>query len=357
MITLVLTIRNRNLRIVKNCLQSLSEQSCTDFEVFLVDYGSNKEYKLQLVELLKKYSQINYIDCPVQGQLWNKSRAINIALKQSNKPYFFVGDIDMLYRHDFVEKLYRLKKEDQAVYFQVGVLSQSESIIDKPFEDYIIKHKTNEEATGMTLYPTELLKKINGYDEFYHGWGAEDTDVHIRLRNAGNKVKFYDKEILIKHQWHSKNYRTIQSTYPYHFTLERINHSYIQLSQSTKKIIANVNSEWGVLPNKNHYSKLLENPNLVIEILPDNVKLDAFLAQMDDFENKVISLIIKNPSFLNKIEQQLKKVLGKKYLKFLSMKKVNDMILREIVLHYRNLPYQYSFESDNNKIQFKIYFP
>ena len=39
MITIVLTNRNREIRIVKNCLDSLQLQSDVDFELFLVDYG------------------------------------------------------------------------------------------------------------------------------------------------------------------------------------------------------------------------------------------------------------------------------------------------------------------------------
>jgi glycosyltransferase involved in cell wall biosynthesis len=95
MITLVVTNRNRDLRIVKNCLDSLKYQSKQDFNCVLVDYGSDKDYSIALQEVLVKYPNITFISCPVSGQLWNKSRAINMALKHCETPYFLVGDIDL----------------------------------------------------------------------------------------------------------------------------------------------------------------------------------------------------------------------------------------------------------------------
>ena len=228
MITVVLTFRNRNLHIVKKCLDSLHVQSLKAFKVIIVDYGSESIVTLSLKELITNYSFIKLIYCPVKKQLWNKSRAVNIALKQCNTPYFFVGDIDMIFRNDFIDQLFTLKNKEKVTYFQVGFLSKEESLKNQLFESYQIKHISGKEATGMTLYPTQLIKDINGYDEFYHGWGSEDTDVHIRLKNAGYKIEFYAEHVLILHQWHSRNYRTIDSREPFHTSLEQINQQYLK---------------------------------------------------------------------------------------------------------------------------------
>ena len=84
-------------------------------------------------------------------------------------------------------------------------------------------------------FPTASLQKVNGFDEFYQGWGAEDTDAQIRMKNLGLEVVFYDREILVKHQWHPKVYRSKDSTHPYHSNLERINHAYMVQTETTKK--------------------------------------------------------------------------------------------------------------------------
>lgn len=352
MITVVLTNRNREQRIIKNCLDSLAKQSLREFNVILVDYGSDTTFVDVLIQLVSQYHFVELICCPVQGQLWNKSKAINIALQQTTAPYFFVGDIDMLFRHDFVEKLHMLKKEQEVVYFQVGVLSQSESALHKSFEEYVIKHKTNEEAPGMTLYPTLLLKSIHGYDEFYHGWGAEDTDVHIRLRNAGYKVCFYDESLLLLHQWHPKGYRSKESKEPFHSRLEEINHQYIQRIAQQKKSLANTVFGWGTMPKTIDFSA---QDTLVLSLTNQASELEALLCGfLDYYKGRCLCVKIQlHPKYMS-FKNTLKKCIGKKHLVFYDFQTVNDLVLGQIVARFRDKYYTYEWDKETNIIVLKI---
>ena len=354
MITLVLTNRNRNLRIVKNCLDSLQVQSNLSFQVILVDYGSEEIYLASLIKLVDCYGFIKFISCPVKKQLWNKSRAINIALQKCDTDYFFVADIDMIFDDDFIEKLNSVKNENEVVYFQVGFLSENESKRNKPFNDYTIKHVSEKEATGMTLYPTDLLKSINGYDEFYHGWGAEDTDVHVRLRNKNVKVSFYNDQIFILHQWHPKSYRSKNSLEPFHSHLEIINHQYIQQIQNAGIVKANSNFQWGILPLHNDYLRL-NNPDYTISLTNDQNDIEAFLSGiLLNLKDLVINVnIVRHPSYKT-IKNKLKKISGKKHYQFLSFDQINDSILLTIVSCLRNQPYEYKYSRMEEIINLKI---
>jgi glycosyltransferase involved in cell wall biosynthesis len=356
MITIALTYRNKDLRIVKNCLDSLAEQSYKNFKVILVDYGSDESFANPLIELVNQFHFIELISCPVQGQLWNKSRAINIALRQTATAYFLVGDIDMLFRRDFMEEINQFKSLEEIVYFQVGFLSQKESEKQLTFHNYVINHFSTKEATGITLYPTDLLKSINGYDEFYHGWGAEDSDVHVRVRNAGHEVRFYDKIVLLLHQWHPKSYRSKESGNPFHSNLERINHSYLELTDISRRIKVNLNLEWGKTPLQSDYRKLLNRPDYTIEIQSIDVKVMALLAQLKNFETELVYVSIKEVSLQAKMKQGIKKSLGKKSHVFWSVEAINNRLLEEIIVSYRNLPYSYSFNRQNGEIQLLIQF-
>ncbi|WAC01941.1 glycosyltransferase [Lacinutrix neustonica] len=97
MITIILTYRDRNINILKNCLATLANQVTKNFDVILVDYGSTSNYKNELCVLIDAYSFVKLIRCETEQQLWCKSRAINIALKTIESPYCFIGDVDMLY--------------------------------------------------------------------------------------------------------------------------------------------------------------------------------------------------------------------------------------------------------------------
>lgn len=354
MITLVITNRNRDLRIVKNCLESLHNQLNHDFKCFLVDYGSNETYYKNLLELVKEYERIQFVSYPVSGQLWNKSRAINTILKTCDTPYFFVGDIDMIFSKDFISTLYELQSPNKITYFQVGFLSQQESLAIKKFEAYPIAFLSNKEATGMTLYPTQLLKSINGYDEFYHGWGAEDTDVHIRLKNSGIPVIFYEENVVMKHQWHPKQYRSTASIEPYHSSLEKINHSYIKFVEEKKIKQANRVFDYGKIPVQEEYEKLNDIEE-TIHITNEKNDLTAFLeGNIFNLESKTYKIIFSSHSLYGSLKNTIKKKLGKKALSFYSLDEVNNRVLMTLIKSFRNNPYYFEYKKSENKIILKI---
>ncbi|MDP5200680.1 glycosyltransferase family 2 protein [Flavobacterium sp. DG2-3] len=355
MISIVLTNRDRDLRIVERSLASLDIQSDKDFKVFLVDYGSKVDYIDKLKELTKAFIFVELIVCPVQGQLWNKSRAINIALKKTKSPYFLVGDIDLMFHPDFIEISKGLVNNKKIYYFQYGFLSPEESKEGKDFDDYKVDFLGNDEVTGTTLFPTDVLMSVNGYDEFYHGWGAEDTDIHLRLKNAGLSVIFIDEKLLVKHQWHPKAYRSKNSSNPFHSTLERINHSYMHFSNASRRTKLNLQNEWGIIPLESDYNELVNNKADFQFILDsEEVKLSAILMQLSNFENVTVEITINKIPFKEKLKENIKKLFGKKSKKYLEPQIINDRILEIIVSFYRNNSYQYSFDTTTGEIQLKI---
>ncbi|MCF7560318.1 galactosyltransferase-related protein [Sabulilitoribacter multivorans] len=333
----------------------MKHQNLKDFKVVLVDYGSKTSFSNGLVDLVKNYSFVKLIQCPVQGQLWNKCRAINIALKQCETPYFLVGDIDLIFHPDFVQIASKLAS-NKVTYFKYSFLSNEESLKDASYHDYKIDFEGGKEITGTTLFPVEALKKVNGYDEFYHGWGAEDTDIHMRLKASGIDVNFYDKEILLKHQWHPKAYRSKNSSSPFHSNLERVNHNYMYTSISNKVIVANYDYDWGVLPNNEGYLKLSDNPDIEINIQPIDFHFSALLASFKNLNNKVVKANIYPVGIKQRLVQKIKKLLKRKYFNYLELETINNLLLEEIIKNYRNKPYTYNFDRKKGVINLTIYF-
>lgn len=349
MVTLVLTNRNRDIRIIKNCLDSLQNQTDTDFEWFLVDYGSQASYLQELEELVQQYSKIQFISCPTEGQLWSKCRAINIAIQNASQPYFVVGDIDLIFHPNYIAKLKTLAKENEVHYFQYGFLSETESLKKQAFEDFVVDFKGYEEVTGNTLFPTAALRQVNGFDEFYQGWGAEDTDAHIRMKQLGLKVLFYDQEILVKHQWHPKAYRTKNSTHPYHSQLERINHQYMKWTEANQRTVVNLGMEWGKRTDAEAYAKL-QQPTHYLPVKNTEMEVGALLAQLQNYTSEVLQVEVSAIAATSRWKNQIKIWLGKKHLPLVPMEQLNNLLLEELIKKYRNVPYHYAFDRVQNKI-------
>ncbi|WP_282121836.1 glycosyltransferase family 2 protein [Algibacter mikhailovii] len=353
MITIILTCRNRSIHIVKNCLQSLRIQSDRSFDVVLVNYGSLPDYTEALNALCQEFDFLNLLHCKTQHQLWCKSHAINIALKTCKTPYVFIGDIDMIYHPNFIEKLHVLKKENKSIYFQVGFLSESESKESKAFFDYQVSFKSAKEATGMTLYPTKALMAINGYDEFYNGWGSEDTDTHVRFRNASYNVDFYDIELLILHQWHPKSYRQKNSTAPFHSKLEQINQKYLEYTEQSGKVHANSKYDWGYY-NEQDY-QILENHDMEFTATNELADIKGLINNvLLNLEGRVVSILINQHKDYKTLYHLSKRLLGKKVKTFMSMQQVNDLILESIVLNCPSSAYTYVFNRHSQEIKLVI---
>lgn len=322
----------------------------------LVDYGSVPEFAEPLQKICKAYSFVTLITCPVSGQLWNKCRAINIALKPCETPYFLVGDIDLIFHPHFVQKALLLADENKVTYFKYAFLSKQESLKKQDFETFEVDFFGGEEVTGTTLFPTEILKSVNGYDEFYHGWGAEDTDIHIRLKNKGLPIYYHESETLLKHQWHPKAYRSKLSTHPFHSKLERINHAYMIHSEKNKLSKVNLSEDWGLIPNNNKYDTLSKPEDYLLKFNNNQVQISALFAHLKNLKNQTVLIHIVPVDSKIKYKEFLKKCLGKKSERFLAMETINNTLLEELIKNYRNLPYSYTFSRETLEINLNMVF-
>lgn len=356
MITLLYTFKNKDIQRVKKSLDSLLLQTEKQFEVLFVDYGSQQEISLKLQELLSHYSFVHYIYSYHVNQPWSRSKAINIGLRNITTPYVFVSDIDMLFHETFVAQLYDLKSPTISYYFKVGFLNEKETLANKAFSEYTISYVSSLGAQGLSLFPTEALLAIRGYDEFFHFWGGEDEDVHARLRNNGLEVKFFDEPILLLHQWHP----TYRSSLNKKLTIvlqqdriARINQEHFRINTYLKNTI--VNSEnWGAIISKEQL-EVLNKPEIIIELDNKKSTIDNLLFSVLRNSNlKILTVTIKEDTFPKTVKYKFKKLSGKSIPEYYTMKEVNDLILLHLVAFYNNSVYQYVVGDSLNTIHFTI---
>ncbi|WP_298328199.1 glycosyltransferase family 2 protein [uncultured Dokdonia sp.] len=336
-LTVVLPNRNRDLRLVVKSIDSIYSQIEENVKLILVDYGSPLAYQKELKNVCGKFSKLQIILYQTQGQLWNKSIIINSVLKHCTTEYFMVSDIDMIWHPNFLRAVSSFLKNAKTIYFPVGFMPEGESELNKSFDEVIIKGVSGVEATGITIFPTEHIKSIGGFDEFYHGWGGEDTDVHLRLQRAGYDVEFIKDSMYFKHQWHSKVYRNIKSKYPFAETLELINGQYLNRVKKGIAVKANHLGEVGVVPEP--YD--LNMPEVSIDVYATRDQVFSALYYMDNYkEHRVFLKVCLHPERKD-IVKKMKRKLRNKSINFISILEVNNIVLEWIVFKARNSYYDY----------------
>ena len=102
MITILFAYRNRDINRIQKSLDSLSFQTNKNFKVIFVDYGSDPIIANEVVSLMSSYPYLQYFYLNTSSQPWNKSKALNYAIKKSNSDFCFAfSHCDFLFFHKF----------------------------------------------------------------------------------------------------------------------------------------------------------------------------------------------------------------------------------------------------------------
>ncbi|NQY05954.1 MAG: glycosyltransferase [Flavobacteriaceae bacterium] len=354
-VTLLYPFRNRDSLRIKNSLRSLALQEDQDFNVIFVDYGSEETTAAEVKEVVEQFSFVQYIYTYHKNQPWNKCKAINIALDQVATSHCFVSDVDMVYHPEFIKILKEQSYQSDVVYFQVGYLSFEEKIDVDNYSSIKPYRISNREATGLTLFNTEQLKSINGFDEYYHFWSSEDTDAHLRMNAAGFSVQYYDEKLLIKHQPHStfrsrettKLTKELRMTYATRFNMRRFlsthNNGIGYIDQQRSKVIS-----------KSAFDALFV-PDICIK--SSNKEYDALYTifeELNRFKGKIVRLEIFEDPEVNTFKFKIKRFLKKLGRSHATMKKINDILLLNVITNYRDKNYSIEIGDDLKTIVLSI---
>jgi glycosyltransferase involved in cell wall biosynthesis len=216
-LSIVFGYRNRDTLRVKRCLDSLSEQNFSDFEVVFVDYGSDENYRNEIEKLAKDYSFVNYVYNHTQGMPWNRSHALNTGVRYAKGDYILFGDIDLIYTPFVLSELLSKADDKTQMYSKVYFLDEK---FDRWEQLNEINLQTFELSTergrgGVHIVKKSILESINAYDEYYCFWGVEDRDLSGRIEQLGIETQWLDNENFpVFHQWHTDVSRAKKGFFP-----------------------------------------------------------------------------------------------------------------------------------------------
>ena len=114
---------------------------------------------------------------------FNRGKLLNIGFKKAEElkcDYVVFHDVDMLpldVDYSYEEKPYHL----------ITDLDLPEGVSRTTFDSYF---------GGVTLFPSNIYKQINGYSNEYFGWGFEDDDLFLRCKE--NHINLDHKKVIQK---------------------------------------------------------------------------------------------------------------------------------------------------------------
>ena len=356
-ITIIFAYRNRDLNRIRISMDSLVKQTKNSFQVIFVDYGSSDAYSKPVQRLIKSYSFARYHYVAHPGLLWNKSKAFNHGILQTETDYVLTADVDLIFNPESIAILEKLVDPSSFTLFNYGYLSKSISAgleNTTPFDELKPSHFGS--INGVGLYPLKALKQIHGFDEFFHFYGSEDVDLFQRLENAGYK-KGHEEKTLFLHQWHPRYPRRKEeelTLVPRLRNILRINQQHYFRCIERKQVIPEKQKKWGVCFSRGD-SRVLVNPTHIYRVSNLEAAVIHFLNEhLPNSEEGIIAVnFIEDPNYLS-LKNRVKKMIGKSMQKYIGMKQVNDEVLKKIIFNYRHHNYSYSIAEDLKQVSFTI---
>lgn len=352
MISIIYSYRNLDCQRLNLSLESLEKQSNKNFEVVLVDFGSNNYFSEAIKKVISKYSFVRYIYTYTENQIWSRSRALNLAIKESKFDKIFSSDVDMIFDEKLVDRLLDLYDEKKVTHFKVGYLKKK---FKMPIKNRDIESYSNKGAQGILLFSKSKAFEITGYDEFMCGWGCEDNDFLNRFKSIGIASEFYEN-ILVYHQWHKKFTEYKDKSLTQNLAIMNVlGFNYFKLQRNITDKVIKVNEIWGKKITEDSYNDLFKIDNK-IEI---NNKRAAFDFLINDLENtayeKIYIVIIDS---CRREPLQFLKAIIKNHAAdrtYYSMKFINDVVLKKLVfMGVKN--YYYNVDASLKRIELRIVF-
>lgn len=219
---------------------ALGRQSFRDFEIFFCDDGSGPETR-RIIEGFIARSGLWAQHLWQEHQGFRKCRILNQALRLARGKTCVFLDGDCVPHRDYVRDHVENQKEgfylagrrvELGPEFSATLDARkvSEGLFDWPRLKLLasVLRKDSEYFNRSIRIPFPAIRKlarmdrivdlkgcnysvsrdallaINGFDEEYEGYGREDTDVEIRLKNYGLRIKSLKGLALQYHVWHPR---------------------------------------------------------------------------------------------------------------------------------------------------------
>lgn len=237
-VTLIITTYNWT-EALNVTLKSALLQSILPDEIIVADDGSKQE-TIDFVKTWQEKSKIPIIHSWQEDKGFRLATSRNKAIAKSKYEYIILVDGDLFLHKSFIEGHIRHAKENQfcvgtrvimgdesskqiikepqfglqITLFSKGILKNAKNAVCSNLLSKMISYHTTSHkkvrGANMAFWKTDLLR-VNGFNEDFVGWGREDTEIVVRLLNAGIKRKNIKFNANVLHLYHQECSREMLS--------------------------------------------------------------------------------------------------------------------------------------------------
>lgn len=216
------------------CIRSVFRQTRLPDEIIIGDDGSGEETRA-MIETLKSESPVPLHHVWQEDDGFRKAMMRNKCIAASTGDYIIETDGDAFMDRRLIED--HLKEARPGSYVKGGRCNlgpaltaaickdehprrihfwtsgieakRPNAIHCAPLARYLApryrRGRSSALGCNMSYWRADIVR-INGYDEYYEGWGGEDWDLGFRLQIAGLKKRYLKFAGLVFHLWHEDKF-------------------------------------------------------------------------------------------------------------------------------------------------------
>lgn len=200
MISIVIPIYNTPIEFIKECVDSINSQTFKNYEVILVNDGSNDEVSQFIRKLVKDNWYLFEKD---RGGI---SNALNLGIEKSNYNLICRMDADDIMMPERLQKqfLYFQENNIDILGGQMELFGNSSGLTSHPldipidimkYSDWFMNHPT-------IMFKKQSIVNIGGYNTDFDG--TEDLELWCRSL-VNNLILKNIPDIIVKHRRHGDN--------------------------------------------------------------------------------------------------------------------------------------------------------
>lgn len=232
-VSLIVSTYNR-IDALRVCIDSVCKQTVLPDEVLIGDDGSTVETARLIEEMRRK------VPFPLV-HVWHEDDGFRLAMMRNkcvakaSGEYIIEIDGDVFLHPRFIED--HLREAEKGVYVKGGRVNLGKELtaricangsarpihwwtggIESKPENGIHnrwlarflapryrKHRSAALGCNLSFFREDFIR-INGYDEFFEGWGGEDIDLGDRLQRSGCRKRYLKFAGIVYHLWHEDKF-------------------------------------------------------------------------------------------------------------------------------------------------------